>query len=196
MILPFTMTIAGTVPLAIALFLWLFRKDDFPVKTGMRLLKCSIFFYLLPVQLVCHILPSALLDKFYYRGSHDFTKNPVYHSFENKVQVQVPFTDYVILLPYWLLIFFVVGSVLAIGFLVYQFVRYRQSQNRLLENCRNEILSVSGKPYNVLVSASATAPYAIGFFNSYVVIPESMTNGVSTSMLLEHEITHVKIAMR
>ena len=37
MILPITMTIAGTVPLILCILLWLVQREDFEIRFGMRL---------------------------------------------------------------------------------------------------------------------------------------------------------------
>lgn len=60
MSLPFTMSIAGSVPLLIFLILRIIQGDNFSISLGICILKVSLFFYLVPVQLLYHVIPNSI----------------------------------------------------------------------------------------------------------------------------------------
>lgn len=84
MILPFTMTIAGTIPLVLCVFLWLIQKENFLIRFGMRLLKFSIFFYLIPVQLFYYICPNSVYYFFKFGNNEEGLLNETIRLYPSK----------------------------------------------------------------------------------------------------------------
>ena len=62
MTLLFTMTIAGSLPVLLCLLFCLFCRNSFDAIHGIWLLRIGIFFYLVPVQLLYHVLPAPIVS--------------------------------------------------------------------------------------------------------------------------------------
>ena len=57
------MSIAGSIPVMICLFLYLIQRGNYNYILGRRLLLTGVFFYLVPVQLVKYLLPKDALPE-------------------------------------------------------------------------------------------------------------------------------------
>lgn len=51
------MSIAGSVPVVICLFIYIIQRKNYNYVLGKRLLLTGLFFYLVPVQLIKYLIP-------------------------------------------------------------------------------------------------------------------------------------------
>ena len=87
MILPFTMTFAGSVPVICCLIFYLADRQSFHAILAMHLLRISIFFYLIPIQLLYHILPASIVP---FKPVFSLPKDEhILVDFRNKLQIQL-----------------------------------------------------------------------------------------------------------
>ena len=85
MTLLFTMTIAGSMPVLLCLLLYLFYYDSFDAIHSIWLLRIGVFFYLVPVQLLYHVLPASIIP---VNPPFSFFKDPhVLLDFSYKLQI-------------------------------------------------------------------------------------------------------------
>ena len=95
-----SMTIAGSIPLLLCLLLWIIQKNSFDSILGIRLLKVSIFFFLIPIQLIRHILPAEVVNDIYYSNRIERLE-PIIIDAEGKLQVA--YKGHILLIPFWLI---------------------------------------------------------------------------------------------
>lgn len=108
MILPLTMTFAGSVPVICCLIFYLADRQSFHAILAMHLLRISIFFYLIPIQLLYHVLPESVVPVV---PVFSLPKDEhILVDFQNKLQIQL--NQSVLLIPYWLIAIVFIGTFL------------------------------------------------------------------------------------
>lgn len=188
--LPFTMTIAGSIPLLIFILLWILQRDRFSIFLGIRLLKISLFFYLVPVQLLYHIIPNSIYYFFKSEKPAFVGSNPLKLSYNN--ELIVPINGYFLWIPR--LIVFLLAMWL-IGILIFVFLQFnnysklrtalRNYKPHLYTRDRKESIDILNVPYSC-------SPYSIGFFKSYIVISKELWESEYQRELYRHELCHIQ----
>lgn len=169
MILPFAMSVAGSVPVILTIIYCLISNDNFDAKAALSLLKISIFFYLVPVQLIYHLLPTAsdiFPSLLHYNSSGVYVME-----FEGKYQLQI--NDSIVLIPYWLIVFSGLAITAMLCFLLFETFSYRRTCNALSS------------------AEHITSPLTIGFFRSRILLPDNLTDEEEIRMLYKHEQSHI-----
>lgn len=188
MLLPFTMTLAGTFPLLLCIILWVTQKKSFSPLLGINLLKCSIFLYLVPIQWIRHLLPAKIHDLLYYRNHELLATEPMTITFKDKLQI--PFFDEYLLIPYSYTFIFGLTFLIAIIFCIYEIVQYKKYLRYILQTADISDQNPD-KNTKILTHPHTNIPYTIGLFRSYIVFPENTDTITDSSMLYEHEKRHV-----
>ena len=170
MILPLAMSVAGSVPVILTILYCLISKDDFDAKAALKFLKLSIFFFLVPIQLIYHLLPTAsdiFPSLIHYNSAGVYVMN-----FEGKYQLQI--NDEIVLIPYWLIIFSVLSVIIMFCFLLYETFSYKKACTALSSE------------------KHISSPLTIGFFRPRILLPDNLEDEQEIIMLYKHEQGHVK----
>lgn len=186
--LPVTMTIAGTIPLLICIFLWLTQRESFHVGFGIRLLKLSMFFYLVPVQLLYHILPNSIYYFFKFWEKNEIASDATRRLYIRD-KVFIPFHEFYIWIPIWFILLITLWLIFTIIFTIVQTVKYRKIIKNISENTA---LIEKQKTYHVRLSKQLSTPYTIGFFRPFIVLPEETADSAYRETLCRHEYCHIK----
>lgn len=182
------MTIAGTIPLVLCIFLWLMQKENFLIRFGMRLLKFSIFFYLIPIQLLYYILP-----------------NSVYYFFKFWYEEKAPLSETIRLYPSEYLILDIrnqyiwlswkVVSVAIIWFLcviIFASIQIRSYMKLINTISHCTTLKAKESQIHIVVLDNLHSPYSVGFFKTYIVLPKALLYSDYKEVLYKHEYCHIK----
>lgn len=180
----FLMDIAGTVPLVICLMLWMIQKNSFQGKIGLSLLKLSIFFYLVPVQLIYYVLPNSVVE---FWKPTVYVEGPVREYYHN--EFIVPYHQQYMWFPSWLLPAIGIWGCCILLFIVLQRKKYRKLV-KTLDACA--VPDKNRKAVYRLSLKNIHSPYSVGFLKNYIVMPEEMGVLDSSKILYEHELCHIK----
>lgn len=188
--LPFTMTIAGSMPLLIFIFLWLVQRDHFSMFFGIRLLKISLFFYLVPVQLLYHVIPNSI---YYFFKSEEFSIFPSHpFNFSYNDELLIPIDGYFMWIPRLVAILLAIWLAGMLIFMLLQTKSYlrlrtmlRNYSTQLHSRLPDKMIEILNVPYNC-------NPYSTGFVKSYIVISKELWESDYQMSLYRHELCHIK----
>lgn len=186
--LPITMTIAGTVPLLICILFWLTQKKSFQIEFGIRLLKLSMFFYLVPIQLLYHILPNSVyyFFKFWEKADVPFDKPIRYYYNQELIFSHNGYYTWIPLWVFWLgLIWFICTFVFAFT----QIRKYRKLVKTISACEKKEKINKSTWTISL---KNLHSPCSIGFRRNFILIPETTTPSKYKNILYKHELCHIK----
>lgn len=180
-----SMSIAGTVPVLICLFLYLFEKNSYHYQYGRRLLLTGIFFFLVPIQTLKYRIP----------------KNPIYHPTAKKtVKINLsPKPVFIkeadggyIWVPRWLFIFAILWAMAVFIFMTCKIWKYIKGMT-MVKNCVEYTVNdpVNGLMYSV-VPSDVVGACTIGFFRQKIIIPEHLLTDPDFLMIYRHEHRHLK----
>ena len=181
------MSIAGSIPVVICLLMYLIQHADYNYTLGRRLLITSIFFYLMPVQLIKYLIPKDVFptsmlitdeSQLYLSGSLSFTP-------ERQGEY--------IWMPQWFDIISKIWLVAIIIFAIYQIICFWRGahsiQNYIFDKVED---SDNNQVYN-LIPDGICGPCTVGFFRQKIVFPESFPMLHSEyDMVYKHEHSHLK----
>lgn len=186
--LPVTMTIAGTIPLLICIFLWLTQKENFHAGFGIRLLKLSIFFYLVPVQLLYHILPDSIYYavKFWEAQEVPFDE-PIQYYYNHEVIVS--HDGYYTWIPSWAFSLCLIWLICILVFAIIQIQKYRKLVKHISACPEKETVS---KNTCTIPLKNLHSPCSVGFFHSFILVPEKTLHSKYKDILYRHEFCHIK----
>lgn len=181
MILPFTMTFAGSVPVICCLIFYLADRQSFHAILAMHLLRISIFFYLIPIQLLYHVLPASIVP---FKPVFSLPKDEhILVDFRNKLQIHL--NQGALLIPYWLIAIVLIGTFLTLIFFCYEMYKYhkvsRMYSSVPFTNCEEE-----------LIYANVSSPFTIGLWHTRIILPEHQKSTNTESVLYQHEIFHAR----
>lgn len=180
MILPFTMTFAGSVPVICCLIFYLADRQSFHAILAMHLLRISIFFYLIPIQLLYHVLPASIVP---FKPVFSLPKDEhILVDFRNKLQVQL--NQGALLIPYWLIALVLIGTFLALIFFCYEMCKYHKA-SRMYSSVP---FTNSEEP----LYADVSSPFTIGLWHTRIILPEYQKSMDTESFLYQHEIFHAR----
>ena len=180
------MSIAGSIPVMICLFLYLIQRGNYNYILGRRLLLTGVFFYLVPVQLVKYLMPRGmfsekmLIDKkvdSYFAGSLSLWS-------ERKGEY--------IWIPQWFNIFARIGLAGIIIFAIYEIIKYWRGAHSIRNYIFEKIEDSEDNLTYYLIPDEICGPCTIGFFRQKIVFPESFPLHPDFIMVYKHEHTHLK----
>ena len=188
-----SMSIAGTIPLAVYFLLKLWQGENSSLRWRMRLLKLPMFFYLCPFQVLKYQVP-ALFPDFFYRnifGPADrlYLKREGYWAVPD-------FSGEYTLQPILLIFLALVWLLAATGFIIFQIVQYI----RMLQKIRKDSISIPTPSYaphtrrkiTFRTCVSQNSPFTFGIFKPCIVLPDQKFTYDDQQMILLHEQTHVR----
>lgn len=185
----FAMSIAGSIPLIGCLFLWIVFRTDFPAKWGLRLLRISIFFYLVPFQLIRHIMPDSL-NRFIYQWDYSNKAEIVQYSY--KGEFVIPYQNHYIWIPRWIGILAIIWLFCIICFAIYQCIHYLHFMKIIKNPKISNIQKTHLKNVSLLVHSASQQPFSIGFFKSYIIMPRNLACSEQQDYIYRHELSHVQ----
>lgn len=179
----FTMTIAGSIPLFLCVFLWLIQDDKFNVSLGIRFLKLSMFFYLVPVQLIFYILPESVY-KFLFSWRLNQTERFYY-----KGEMIISYEEKYIWIPAWVCILLLCWMICVIIFAALQVKSYRKLIKSLPVADK---LKTKKASFQILKSNNFRSPFSVGFIKAYIVFPQEDYKPEDRDFIYRHELCHIK----
>ena len=179
------MSIAGSIPVVICLFLYVIQRENYNYILGRRLLITGIFFYLIPIQLIKYLIPEEVYpEALFNEEAQLYLSNSLSFWTERKGEY--------IWVPQWFDIiskFWLSGIVI---FAVYEIIKYWRGAHYI----KNFIFEKEEDPENnltyYLIPDDTYGPCTIGFFRQKIVIPESFPLHPDFVMVYKHEGAHLK----
>lgn len=179
------MSVAGTIPVLICMFLYLFQKNFYDYRFGRKLLLIAMFFFLVPIQKLKYWIP----------------KNPIYQPTATEtIQIKLsPKPIFVktldgayVWIPRWLFIFLVVWAVIVFTFVIYRMWTYINGMT-MVRNCIEYTVEdpINGMIYSVIPNDTVGA-CTIGFFRQKILIPEHLLTDPDLLMIYRHEYRHLR----
>ncbi len=190
MSLPLTMTLTGSVPLLIFILLWALQREHFSPFLGVRFLKISLFFYLVPVQLLYHILPNSFYYFFKPEESDLLGKHSFPLTYNN--ELIIPIDGEFLWIPRLIVLLLAVWLVCILIFSLAQVKIYRRIQKMLHIYTPQKYTCVSQKEVSILKLPYVCSPYSIGFFKSCIVFSGTLWESDYQRELYRHELCHIK----
>lgn len=184
------MSLAGTIPVIICLLLLIIPKL-FPAHYGLFLLKMSIFFFLVPFQILWLKVPNSIYI-FIKQITNNFfgLKNNTYHTFYHHIQFRIA-RDSWIWIPRWLLVLAVLWFIFFIIFLSKQIMQYYRTTQMLMFYSK-PIQNNSSKLFKLRTTKAIPTPYSFGFFHFQIILPEQVSDPDMKQMILKHESCHLR----
>lgn len=180
------MSIAGSIPVMICLFLYLIQHGNYNYILGRRLLLTGVFFYLVPVQLVKYLLPKDALPETMLIGRKADSYLSGTLSFWSEKQ-----GDY-IWIPQWFNIFARIWLAGIIIFAIYEIIKYWRGAHSIRNYIFEKIEDPEDNLTYYLIPDEICGPCTIGFFRQKIVFPESFPLHPDFIMVYKHEHTHLK----
>ena len=180
------MSIAGSIPVMICLFLYLIQRGNYNYILGRRLLLTGVFFYLVPVQLVKYLLPKDALPETMLIGRKADSYLSGTLSFWSEKQ-----GDY-IWIPQWFNIFARIWLAGIIIFAIYEIIKYWRGAHSIRNYIFEKIEDPEDNLTYYLIPDEICGPCTIGFFRQKIVFPESFPLHPDFIMVYKHEHTHLK----
>lgn len=185
-----TMTIAGSIPLLICSLLWAIQKENFSISLGLLLLKVSIFFYLVPMQLLYHILPGSFTDFFEFGDKETALNKPIRIYYQN--EFVIPYQGQFLWIPRWLVVLFSLWIICIVIAIYIQVKKYRQVKDDLRAHSIQSNLNKSNTKIKILNSPYLSTPCSIGFLKPCIVFPDNLEDSDYQEELFRHELCHIK----
>ena len=181
------MSIAGSIPVVICLFMYLIQRADYNYTLGRRLLITGILFYLMPVQLIKYLIPKDVFptsmlitdeSQLYLSGSLSFTP-------ERQGEY--------IWMPQWFDIISKIWLVAIIIFAIYQIISFWRGAHSIQNYIFDKVEDSGNNQVYYLIPDGICGPCTIGFFRQKIVFPESFPMLHSEyDMVYKHEHSHLK----
>lgn len=180
------MSIAGSVPVIVCLVLWLIQKENYHFYLGRILLLMSMFFYLIPFQLIKYVLPEWTVPFLKFPMEihirQDFYKVVELRSFISQ--------DDSLWIPRWVSVIVLIWLCCIGTFAIYQILKYRIDIRRMLSQSVKKSVDINGRKMEILVNKKIHTPYTVGFIKQSIVLPEMSLNHPCFEMCYRHEEQH------
>lgn len=182
------MSIAGSIPVILCFLLWLFQRQSYNYQLGKRLLLIGMFFYLVPFQVVKHILPKWTIP--ILKKSANMNTQQDFNKFvEIKSILPNGESSWI---PKWIFVFLAVWLCCIVMFSVYQIVKYRIDMKKLLVQSKKVMVDVNGNSVELLVNPHIHSPYTVGFIRQSIIVPYGSWEHPCFKMVYRHEEQHRK----
>ena len=145
----FSMSFAGSLPLLLCILIILFKKESVNFLLVNGLLKLSIFFFLIPVQLV--------------RLIHPVVPNTITWYLDGKFRFYTK--DGLFLLPSYLVLLGVIIICVLFIFCIFETVQYRRALTVLLKASIPLPEGNASEKTSVYLNPTLTTPCTVGFFS-------------------------------
>lgn len=180
------MSAAGSIPVILCLILWVLQKQSYDYRLGKILLLLSMFFYLVPFQMVKYILPEWTVP---------ILKLPmdihVQQDFYKVVEIKsIISPDDSLWIPKWLSAALAVWLCCVIVFSVYQVVKYRIDIRKMLAQSERRSVEINGETVELLINKNIRTPYTVGFIKQSIIVPEISLEHPCFEMCYRHENQH------
>lgn len=182
------MSIAGSIPVILCFLLWVFQRQSYNYQLGKRLLLIGMIFYLVPFQLVKHILPEWTIP--ILKKSSNMYAQQVFNKLVEIKSFMSPGES--VWIPKWFFVILAVWLCCIIAFSVYQIVKYRFDMKRLLAQSEKVSVDVKGTPVELLVNPNIHSPYTVGFLKQSIIVPDGCWEHSCFQMVYKHEEQHKK----
>ncbi len=179
------MSIAGTIPVVICLFLYIIQRDNYNYILARRLLLTGLFFYLIPVQLVKYLVPEkAYPEVFFNEETQLYLSNSLSFWHERPGEY--------VWIPQWfnLVAAFWLTGVIAFSF--YESVKYLKETRYIRDFIFETVEDTENHLTYHLIPDGICGPCTVGFFHQKIVIPESYPLHPDFIMVYKHEYAHLR----
>lgn len=182
------MSIAGSIPVILCFLLWLFQRQSYNYQLGKRLLLIGMLFYLVPFQVVKHILPKWTIPILKKSGNVN-----VEQDFNKLVEIKsITSAGESVWIPKWISVILSVWLCCVIIFSVYQIVKYRIDMKKLLAQSEKVTIDVNGNVVELLANRYIHSPYTVGFVKQSIIVPDGSWEHPCFPMVYKHEEQHRK----
>lgn len=171
----FSMSFAGSLPLLLCILIILFKKESVNFLLVNGLLKLSIFFFLIPVQLV--------------RLIHPVVPNTITWYLDGKFRFYTK--DGLFLLPSYLVLLGVIIICVLFIFCIFETVQYRRALTVLLKASIPLPEGNASEKTSVYLNPTLTTPCTVGFFHCRIFLPSVSLSDSEENWLLTHEKKHI-----
>lgn len=179
------MSIAGSVPVVICLFIYIIQRKNYNYVLGKRLLLTGLFFYLVPVQLIKYLIPEkAYPEVLFNEEAQLYLSNSLSFWHERK--------DEYIWMPQW---FNVVATIWMAGIIVfslYELIKYCKETRSIKNYIFETVNDTENNITYYLIPDGICGPCTIGFFHQKIAIPESFPLHPNFIMVYKHEYAHLR----
>lgn len=179
------MSIAGSVPVVICLFIYIIQSKNYNYVLGKRLLLTGLFFYLVPVQLIKYLIPEkAYPEVLFNEEAQLYLSNSLSFWHERKGEY--------IWMPQW---FNVVATIWMAGIIVfslYELIKYCKETRSIKNYIFETVNDTENNITYYLIPDGICGPCTIGFFHQKIAIPESFPLHPNFIMVDKHEYAHLR----
>lgn len=179
------MSIAGSVPVVICLFIYIIQSKNYNYVLGKRLLLTGLFFYLVPVQLIKYLIPEkAYPEVLFNEEAQLYLSNSLSFWHERKGEY--------IWMPQW---FNVVATIWMAGIIVfslYELIKYCKETRSIKNYIFETVNDTENNITYYLIPDGICGPCTIGFFHQKIAIPESFPLHPNFIMVYKHEYAHLR----
>ena len=179
------MSIAGSVPVVICLFIYIIQSKNYNYVLGKRLLLTGLFFYLVPVQLIKYLIPEkAYPEVLFNEEAQLYLSNSLSFWHERKGEY--------IWMPQW---FNVVATIWMAGIIVfslYELIKYCKETRSIKNYIFETVNDTENNITYYLIPDGICGPCTIGFFHQKIAIPESFPLHPNFIMVYKREYAHLR----
>lgn len=179
------MSIAGSVPVVICLFIYIIQRKNYNYVLGKRLLLTGLFFYLVPVQLIKYLISEkAYPEVLFNEEAQLYLSNSLSFWHERKGEY--------IWMPQW---FNVVATIWMAGIIVfslYELIKYCKETRSIKNYIFETVNDTENNITYYLIPDGICGPCTIGFFHQKIAIPESFPLHPNFIMVYKHEYAHLR----
>ena len=179
------MSIAGSVPVVICLFIYIIQRKNYNYVLGKRLLLTGLFFYLVPVQLIKYLIPEKAYPEVPFNEEAQlYLSNSLSFWHERKGEY--------IWMPQW---FNVVATIWMAGIIVfslYELIKYCKETRSIKNYIFETVNDTENNITYYLIPDGICGPCTIGFFHQKIAIPESFPLHPNFIMVYKHEYAHLR----
>lgn len=179
------MSITGSVPVVICLFIYIIQRKNYNYVLGKRLLLTGLFFYLVPVQLIKYLIPEkAYPEVLFNEEAQLYLSNSLSFWHERKGEY--------IWMPQW---FNVVATIWMAGIIVfslYELIKYCKETRSIKNYIFETVNDTENNITYYLIPDGICGPCTIGFFHQKIAIPESFPLHPNFIMVYKHEYAHLR----
>lgn len=179
------MSIAGSVPVVICLFIYIIQSKNYNYVLGKRLLLTGLFFYLVPVQLIKYLIPEkAYPEVLFNEEAQLYLSNSLSFWHERKGEY--------IWMPQWFNIVATIWMAGIIVFSLYELIKYCKETRSIKNYIFETVNDTENNITYYLIPDGICGPCTIGFFHQKIAIPESFPLHPNFIMVYKHEYAHLR----
>ena len=179
------MSIAGSVPVVICLFIYIIQSKNYNYVLGKRLLLTGLFFYLVPVQLIKYLIPEkAHPEVLFNEEAQLYLSNSLSFWHERKGEY--------IWMPQWFNVIATIWMAGIIVFSLYELIKYCKETHSIKNYIFETVNDTENNITYYLIPDGICGPCTIGFFHQKIAIPESFPLHPNFIMVYKHEYAHLR----